>query len=131
MDKDNKNESSSRSLETTPIDLYKHVYKDLPQFVLELFKRPGFEGLFLTKNPRYLTLGYIDYLPDFGTRNEKKSAEDDYWHGKMMWRFVGWNIGKKYTGEQLREIRKEKGVGSSKMRKNYAKKEKETRPLSG
>lgn len=82
-------------------------YKDLPQYVLKLFNQHGFEDMFLMNNPRYESKGYIERLPDFGTLETDK----EYWNGKMFWRYVGWGIGKKYTGEDLRAIRKKNGVG--------------------
>lgn len=109
MDKEN------QTSENTITQNDKWKYKDLPEYVQELLKKPGFETLFLMKNPRYLTKGFIEFLPDFGTKEKDK----EYWHGKLFWRFVGWNINKKYTGADLREIRKKNGVGHNKRKVSH------------
>lgn len=80
------------------------LYKDLPEYTRKLLQDKGFENLFLAWNPRYLTKGYIEYLPTFGTKED----DGEYWHGKLMWRFVGWHCGDKYPPERLRQIRKER-----------------------
>lgn len=117
----------TESLKTLPVESIKPEdlipYSDLPEYVRKLMNRnPMFEEAFLIQNPRYWNKGYIDYLPDFRT-------EEGYWHGRMFWKYVGWNNGKT-TGEELRAIRKKNGVGHNKLRIANAKEEKEqTTPL--
>lgn len=79
----------------------------LPDYIKKLIlNTSGFEHLFLSWNPRFLEKHFIDYLPDYET--DKKSKR----YGKMKWRFVGWNNKSKWTGEELREMRKQRGVGN-------------------
>ncbi len=125
---------------TQPVDVHidnlHEKYPGIPQFVLKLMKNPEFELQFLMQNPRYITKGYVEYLPDFDDRptiTKKGTEVKNYWHGKLIWKYVGWGVGKKYSGADLRAIRKEKGVGRRIKKepndKNYQ--EAETSTVSG
>lgn len=115
-------QDEKQNQETTKPQSPNSKYRELPDYVQDLLKNPGFENLFLAKNPRYLTRGYIDFLPDFGT----KAKDKEYWHGKMFWRFVGWDINKKYSGTDLQRIRKEHGIGNQGKKANYVKNQENT-----
>lgn len=90
-------------------------FESLPHFVQQMISIiPDFKTLFLFQNPRFWDKGYVDYLPDFETDEEVAQSGNA---PRFYWRYVGWNNGRKYTGEALRTIRAQRGVGSSKKRK--------------
>lgn len=126
-------ESIPQPVDNLSVDHLPEKYPDLPQYVLKLFKHEGYEQAFLLHNPRYITKGYIEYLPDFDDRPTiiKKGKEiKNYWNGKLFWRYVGWGVGKKYSGADLRALRKKNGVGRNKL-KERNEKENQTSTVSG
>ncbi len=59
----------------------------LPDYVQKLIiTKQGFEDLFLSWNKKYLEKNILDYLPDF-----EDNPKNEYWKGKLKWRFVGWD----------------------------------------
>lgn len=53
---------------------------------------------------------FEDHFPHLDRRHKGYFLEGFRGH-VPIWRFKGWDIGKKYTGEKLRQLRAERGVG--------------------
>ena len=59
-------------------------------------------------------LGYVRgtiKMVGIGQKDEKTGKEIQLPQGVSIYQFIGWDIGKKYTGSRLRELRKKNGVG--------------------
>jgi len=122
--------TNQKDLHDTPMNQEdRWIYKDLPDYVQKLIKQyEGFERIFLGWNPKYITKGIVAYLPDFGSKDKDDINYKSYWAGKLMWHYVGWNINKKYIGEDLRALRKERGIGT---KRKIAHGQESNTPISG